>query len=432
MFDAVNNSGLKQQRRIVKFVNLFAPMNKRKSLLLFTFLLTLQSVSGQGFRINNQGVKASGMGGYACAVARDASAAFYNPAAISRLETSQITAGVGIVFPRISYLDPYSGNVDMDPSISLPFHVYGVTKLKGKFTAGIALYTPFSENTSWDESWSGKYISVNYRFRSLNIQPVISYAFNDVFAFGAGPVLSWMGMKREFAIDVASSSASYGMAEQKSASSSFGYTAALHAKFSKVALGLTYRSKIKHSPDKGEVTYSNISSGADILENITSSSSFSSEITEPASLDAGLAWDIKPSLQLTINGSYTMWSALENFNTTFGTDRDELQLLNYEDALSFSAGGNYKYTEKMTFRAGIGFTKSHVADGYLSPAHPDADQFIYSGGITYTLKKNINLDLSLMVRDYKSRNESENINYNFKGDYKSTLYITGIGINYEF
>jgi len=37
-----------------------------------------------------------------------------------------------------------------------------------------------------------------------------------------------------------------------------------------------------------------------------------------------------------------------------------------------------------------------------------------------------------MVRDYKSRNESENINYNFKGDYKSTLYITGIGINYEF
>src|SRR5689334_16896474 len=89
-------------------------------------------VNGQGFRINNQGVKATGMGGYAAAVARDAAAVFYNPAAISRLDQSTVTAGVNIVFPRTSYLDPFDGNVDMDPALSLPFSVFGVTKLKGK------------------------------------------------------------------------------------------------------------------------------------------------------------------------------------------------------------------------------------------------------------------------------------------------------------
>jgi len=77
-------------------------------------------------------------------------------------------------------------------------------------------------------------------------------------------------------------------------------------------------------------------------------------------------------------------------------------------------------------------TKSHVPDGFLNPSHPDADHLIYSGGLSYLWKKGITLDFSLMVKDYKSRQEALNLLGNFNGDYKSTLYIGGIGINYEF
>lgn len=396
--------------------------------------MTTAVVKGQGFRMNSQGVKASGMGGFAAAMHSDASVVYFNPGAVCRLEQSQLCASVSLVFPRISYLDPYDGNVDMDPALSLPVNIYGVAKLKGNISAGIGIYTPFSENISWDEEWTGRYITIENRFRSLYIQPVLSYAVSDKFSIGAGPVIGWAGMKRKTAIDVSSTSSAFGIAEYKSAATGFGYTAGIHAILGRISIGVTYHSSIKLNMENGEVTYSDISNGAALLEGIPNSSDFTTELNSPASVDGAIAFNVNEKLDLTLNTSYTLWSILESSDVTF-TDHENLNYtenFQYEDAFSFSAGGSYRYTDKMLFRAGLGFTKTHVPDGYLSPAHPDADQLIYSGGLTYKLNQAVKLDFSFMVRDYTSRQESGNTTYNFNGDYKSTLYIAGIGINYEF
>jgi long-chain fatty acid transport protein len=397
-------------------------------------MLASVSVYGEGFRINNQGVKATGMGGYAAAIARDASVVFFNPAACVRLANNQLTAGVNVIFPRISYLNPFDGNVDMDPAISLPFNIYGVTQLNAKTSFGIGIFTPISENTIWDENWSGRFVTIDNRFRSLFIQPVISYSLNDKIAIGGGPVFGWSAMKRRIALDISSNSSPNGVAEYKSAGIGIGYTAAMHFQFSKLSAGITYHSAIKLKMNSGDATFSNISTGGAILEGIPSSSTFKTELHAPASLDAGIAYDIADKLQLSLNVSNTFWSVLDESAYEF-TDNDNLNFTEqykYEDAFSFSLGGNYSYTEKTVFRAGIGLTKSHVPDNYLSPAHPDADQFIYSAGVTYLAKAGITFDFSLMVRDYKARLETGNIAYNFNGNYKSTLYIAGIGVNYEF
>jgi long-chain fatty acid transport protein len=409
-------------------------MKTQNKVLLFVLLFLPVLSSAQGFYMNNQGVKASGMGGFSAAAVNDASAAYFNPAAISRIETSQITAGIGVVFPRISYLDPYSGNVDMDPAISLPFNVYGIAAMKGKLSAGVGIYTPYSENIAWEDNWSGRFIVIKNRFRSLNIQPVISYKLGDHFSLGAGPVISWAGLKRTVALDITSSTFANAITEHKSASTGFGFTAAALLNFDALSIGVTYHSAIDHKMKNGETEFKDISESAALVEGLPSTGEFTTEVTLPSSIDVGIAYKLNEKLQIMANGNYTFWSSSEFFDLIYADELmvGEPQKLNYEDALSLSAGGNFKYTEKTSFRAGIGWTKSHVPDGFLSPAHPDADQLIYSGGLSYLWKEGVTLDFSLMVKDYKSRKEAANMLGNFNGEYKSTLYIAGIGINYEF
>ncbi len=402
---------------------------------LCTFLLLATvSANGEGFRINNQGVKATGMGGYEAALARDASTVYFNPAAMVRLGHNKLTAGANVIFPRISYLNPFDGNVDMDPAISLPFNIYGVTRLNSRTSFGVGIYTPFGENIVWDENWSGRFVTIENRFRSLFIQPVLSYSLNDKIAIGGGPIFGWSAMKRRFALDVSSTSASNGFAEYKNAGTGIGYTAAMHFQFLKLSAGITYHSAVKLKMKNGDATFSDVSAGGAILEGIPPSSAFNTNVHSPASLDAGLAYDIDNKIQLSLNVSNTFWSVLDESVVEF-TDHDNLNFTEqykYEDAFSFSLGANYTYTEKTVFRAGIGLTKSHVPDNYLNPAHPDADQFIYSAGITCLANSGLSFDFSIMVRDYKSRLETGNIPYNFNGNYKNTLYIAGIGVNYEF
>jgi long-chain fatty acid transport protein len=406
---------------------------KRTIRLILLLCIPASALYGQGFRMNAQGIKAMAYGGYAAIGLMDASAAYYNPASISRLEKSQMTTGIGVVFPRISYLSPYSGNEDMDPALSLPFHLHGVVKMNGKLSAGVSLNTPFTEHTSWDD-WSGKYITTEYRYRSLNLQPVISYAVSEKFSVGGGPVLNWASLKRTYALDVASAGSAYGIAEEKSAAVAFGYTLSFHADAGAFSAGAVYRSSSKLKMENGSADFSDVSEGSAILEEIPVSADFKTEIIQPSSVDAGMALAIGQTFEVMINGSMVFWSDAEKIEVLYDAfpNLNSSTVLNYKDALSITGSGKYRYTEKMTFRAGAGFVKSHVEDGSVHPASPDADQFRYSGGITWTKKPTLSFDLSFMICDYKSRKETGNRIGNFNGDYKSTLYIAGIGVNYEF
>ena len=100
--------------------------------------------------------------------------------------------------------------------------------------------------------------------------------------------------------------------------------------------------------------------------------------------------------------------------------------------MSLGLGGQYHYNERTWLRIGLAYSNSAVQDGYVSPATPDAISWHYSGGISYLWKKSITLDAAIMLQDYKSRIERNNKPYNFNGEYKSTLYIIGIGANYVF
>ena len=73
-----------------------------------------------------------------------------------------------------------------------------------------------------------------------------------------------------------------------------------------------------------------------------------------------------------------------------------------------------------------------MEDGYLNPKNPDASRVSVSSGFNYKLKKSLNLEGSLVLGSSKERKESNNIQYNFNGTYKTFNYLLGIGLQYAF
>ncbi len=405
---------------------------KRRILALILFVPTV--LVADGFHMNSQGIKALGMGGFATATANDASTVFYNVGAIAHLKQNTFAAGFSAVLPYTSYLDPFDGNSDRNVTPSFPFHFYGVYKLKNKFTTGFAVFTPYTVNTKWEDDWAGRYIVQEERMQTLNIQPALAYEINEHLSIGAGPILAWAHTKRRHAVDVASSTVEFGEAEYKSSGTGFGFNAGLHYIYNNISIGLNYRSMQKIKLNNGTVTYSDIPQGAVILEGTPSTADYRSAVTLPAMIETGIAYNLNTKFTATFNFSLAQWSKVDAVSFDF-VDNKELTFAeggNYDDCLSFNLGGQYQYNERMVFRAGLVVENSPVKDGYGSPASPDANKFIYSGGVSYLWKQGLTVDGGIMIQNYKSRLESNNVSYNFNGEYKTTLYILGLGISYAF
>ena len=405
-----------------------------KNTLLVIALLMPGTIIGGGFQINTQGTKAMGFGGYATAMSLDATAVYFNPGAISHINQHSITAGFSAIIPTTSYLDPYDGNTDMKTSISVPFHFYGIYKLKKKFTAGLSINTPFSNNTKWDDEWVGRYITQESRLRTLYLQPTIAYEINNHLSAGAGVVAGWAQTKLRKAMDYSSSTTTFGESEYKNKGIGFGFNAGIYFIYNKFSAGISYRSGIKFKLDNGTVTYTDIPNGANILETIPAETSYKSDINMPGAFDAGMTWKTTEKISLTVNFSLSQWLSNDSVNYAF-SEQPTLyysEAVNYKNSAAVSFGGQYQYNERTLLRAGLAYEKTPVPDGYVRPSLPDANKWSFCGGISYTWKMGLTFDAAIMFQDYKTRIEGNNRQDNFNGQYKTNLYIIGLGLDYAF
>ena len=110
--------------------------------LFFYFCFINQTVAG-GFHLNLQGQKQLGMAHCGTASVFDASVLFFNPGAMSFLDsTNSICAGSNFIFPRLAYLEPSPGiyTSEMVKNISTPFSFYAAFKFKKKSSISFAVF----------------------------------------------------------------------------------------------------------------------------------------------------------------------------------------------------------------------------------------------------------------------------------------------------
>ena len=164
----------------------------RRLLYLFAAVALFSTQAfASGFAVKDQGTKAMGMANAFTAVADDASAAWYNPAALSFQDGVSLTVGGQYVIPSVKYAGA-SGAGKMDKKNHLiPFGYISYNSDALPVTLGLAVNAPFGLSTDWTNSTSTFAVtglgSVTFSELNLvNVNPVASFKINDRLSVAGG------------------------------------------------------------------------------------------------------------------------------------------------------------------------------------------------------------------------------------------------------
>ena len=406
--------------------------------LFFYFCFINQTVAG-GFHLNLQGQKQLGMAHCGTASVFDASVLFFNPGAMSFLDsTNSICAGSNFIFPRLAYLEPSPGiyTSEMVKNISTPFSFYAAFKFKkkSKWNMGLGIYTPFGSHAQWENDWKGQFLIREIELRSFFIQPTFSYKINDKLGIGGGYVFATGDFYLRKGVPVQNMDGTYGEATLKGkANSKGGYNVGLYyACTKKLYVGIDYRSAVKLNIPAGEALFENIPSS---LSSYFASTSFSTQLTLPSVATLGTSYFLNDKFKIASDINYVGWKSYDTLSIDFAANTDKLADVNsarsYSNSFVFRLGAEYSPTKKITVRIGTYFDQSPVKNGFVSPESPDMNKIGFTAGTTVTLGQHLKIDAAFLWIEGLKRSDTT-LETQFAGTYKVRALSPGIGIEYVF
>jgi long-chain fatty acid transport protein len=190
------------------------------------------------------------------AYAMDPSIIFFNPAGMSALDGTQVSAIASFIFPSNEFNNdgsttifgpaPLRMNEGGDAGVNaLVPTAYGMTSL-GDFRVGVGVNAPFGLTTEYDEDWIGRFAAVTSSLRTMNVNPVVSYQVLPWLAVGAGAQIQKVDARLTNRLFFGM--AGEGMAELQADDVGYGFTAgALVTPGPGTMIGIGFRSSVSHT-----------------------------------------------------------------------------------------------------------------------------------------------------------------------------------------
>ncbi|MDO7873249.1 outer membrane protein transport protein [Hymenobacter sp. ASUV-10] len=431
-----------------------------KSLLLAggAFLGGTSGALASGFQVYLPSQQSIGMGGVGVGLSMEQAAQFMNPGAMAMLRQNGVQVGASATFARSAFRSANGGEQrELQNTVVTPFNVYASFGPKeGKWRAGVSVYTPYGSQLKYADGWEGRFSLTEITLQSVYVQPTFSYAITDKLSIGAGlMILAYGSVNLQRDIALPSPYPEGHITLDGTTETAFGVNAGIFFKPSdKLSVGVSYRSKIDAKAKGGDVTVTGLPdpnttiTGALLAPRFVGNK-FDATLPLPASVNIGLG--IMPNDKLTIglDVNWTQWSEYRALRFDFTKDGAPASVgdltrtfseskRNYEDALTFRLGGQYKVTDKLALRLGGAYDMTPVKDGYVTPETPDNDRIIGTAGIGYDITENLGVDASFMFQAILKRTQTEaqlldnGTTDRVAGTYRTNISIPGIGVRYNF
>lgn len=250
--------------------------NLKKTAFILSAALLSTAVQASGYHFGTQSVNAQGTANAAAAEAADASTIFYNPAGLTKLDSSQISVNANIVFPSIHYEAESATDFTGIPvqgsksgkitKTTVAPHVYGAYKASDDVTLGLGVYVPFGSATEYEKDSVLRHNINKLGLTTIAIEPVVAWKLNDRHSFGAGIIAQhtsaelrkyadW-GIKQKAVAKasgkpdaaIAAAIQADGHADVKGSDWGFGYQLAWMWDINdRARVGVNYRSKVSHT-----------------------------------------------------------------------------------------------------------------------------------------------------------------------------------------
>jgi len=444
----------------------------------FLFVVVIMSVVSLGFAggiaLSGVGTRAKAMGGAMRGLADDASAMYWNPAGLSFLNETTITAGIHYVDFGGEYKMFMGDTYENDDLLNLiPSVVYANSRSDRKWDWGVGIYVPFGLSAEWDifqlpEDFNGNPVTWPDGFEEneiygslmvIDFHPTFSYKFTDKLSAGLGISMDYAS------IELTKVKLHEGPTPEESLGANlptffqmegtgFAYGANYGLMFKPtncLSLGVSGRlkSELVLEGDAQIDTYVNsivatfVNPAGPIPSDIYSANpDAEASLYLPADMGAGLGYKINENWLVSADFTYTWWEAVdvitidfEEGHTILGKPvEDEEMVLEWSNTIRFGLGTEY-LMNSWAFRAGYYYDESPLNDETMTVIFPDfSTKHALNGGFGYMITENICLDLAIEYIMFEEREvEYDPTNHeNMPGTYNASLMDIMLDLTWKF
>jgi long-chain fatty acid transport protein len=377
--------------------------------------------------------------------AQDASTAFTNPAGMTRLEKSQMLAGVQPLYVNAKFDTDSStfgggdgGNAGgWVPAAGL-YYVHDVTQ---EWKLGVAAASYFGLGLDYNDDWAGRYYVTKAELLTFGVSPTVAYQVNNWLSIGAGPTIVYGSLEQKAAINNAvAEGVPFRDGSIEAEDDDFGFGGifgVLVEPREDTRFGVTYLTEVELE-FKDAVTLKNLGPTLSGLLAGVRGTRVDLELTIPQMLMVSGYHELAPNLAIMANLGWQEWSEFGETQVTVRTE-DPTRLTqdrNFKDTWHVALGGQYRFLEKWLWSVGFAYDSSPVNKKDRTPDLPLDRQIRYATGLQYDWGENITLGAAYEYLDAgkaKIDQQGGALQGDLKGDYKTNeIHVFNVNVIWRF
>ncbi|BAN47081.1 OmpP1/FadL family transporter [Metapseudomonas resinovorans] len=411
-------------------------------------LLGSQAHAG-GVLIYEAGQESAGLANAgSAALASDPSVLMSNPAGLTELAGTQISANAQVILGDIRFSrdanNQFDGNEGGNALEWLPGASLFVShQIDERSAIGFGMYGNFGLAVDYDDDWAGRYFTQEAAIIGISLQPNIAYKFTDQLSLGVGPRLVYGYYRTEVAINnnlLGLLDRPDGQLEYKDTDTGAGVNLGLLYKLDeRTQVGLAYTSKVKlefeDNPDVRDVSNPIINAalgrlGVDSLE---------LDLNVPQTVLFSVAHQLDSQWKLLGSLGWQDWSEFGDVGVEVdanagGVDRSVDR--KYKDTWHASIGAQYQVTRQLRWNMGVGYDSSAVDDEDRTVDNPMAETWRLATGINYQVDEGFDVHVAYTLGwlgDMDVEQSKRRSGTTLSGSYdNAALHIIGGGATWRF
>jgi long-chain fatty acid transport protein len=384
-------------------------------------LVSTVPLPASGTRVGFKDAFASGRGDAFVATADDPSAVYYNPAGLTQLDGTQVSANIYEVSLASDYSGP-GGSASLDDEYHAVPSFFTTWKMAGSPAAyGFGVYLPFGLSTDWPATSPLRTLALR------NVQKITTYNFSGAYQFNP-----------DFSLGVGVAY-NHGMTDLRRAIGVFGPDDLFRFSGTGDALNFDvgFLWKVNAQNSVG-ATYTHQTSikfkGTANTLPIIPSEPADATFDFPETVRVGWSFRPVPEWNIEADVDWTNWDRVGTVVINKASGPTPLPF-NWKSGSFYEIGATRYFNGGWHASIGFNYTENSTPDATFNPAIPDGNKAFYCGGVGYKSDR-FSADIALQYGDGGSRQVSGSmpslIGATADGAYHTTIKAVSLSLGLRF
>jgi long-chain fatty acid transport protein len=306
----------------------------------------------------------------------DATSVFFSPAAITRLEESELVLQTAFVYQdskfRVDESTVDGGNADSDDKILVVPGAYYVRPLGERLRLGLSVNVPSGFGNDYGKTWSGRYLAEESNLAFLAAAAPLAYRLTDRWSLAAGPYMIYTDSRTKARVNNILPEYGDGNVRLEEDGAALGWLAGvMYEPTPGSRVAVSYKSSVDPKLE-GTPSFNNLDpllrealAAADLL-----GTEVDVDFKVPAIAQGGFYTEFADRWSATGD---VVWINMSEFGITrVSVGRDSITVRDdgFRDSWMGSAGLKYRYREDRAVSVGAMYFMSPISDGQRNIALP--------------------------------------------------------------